>query len=116
MTISGMTNSDATTYTIQVTVSDDNYWSAAEGILTDSTTFSLTIDPINSAPTFDSTHADKTAYVYTALYYTMPSYSDFDSDTLTYTVVEQFSGTLPSFMSLSGRQLTVYTTSNGDGA
>jgi hypothetical protein len=82
-------------------------------VLSESKTFTYTVNPINTAPTFDITMADYTVQVDSTYDYAISTVSDVDSsDAHTWTVLQSDGSALPTFMSYSALVLTISPTTN----
>ena len=81
--------------------------------LSDSISFVIDIEAINSTPFFGSAFVDQSVDVYSNVGYTLPTYDDDDTtDNLAFTIVEDGTGALPVFMSETGGVLTIAPTDN----
>jgi len=107
-TFSGHVNTNQGNYAIVVTVTDNNSVGASGGVLTDTFSFTYTVRPINSAPTFDSAMADYTITVDDTYSYAISDISDVDpSDTHIFTVTWLGNASLPYFMTLTSLTLVI---------
>ena len=79
-------------------VTDDDFHSSG-GVESCEGSFSLTVEYVNHAPTFENSHANWACFVYTDTNYILPEIEDIDVlDTLTRTITLDSGSALPSFL------------------